>query len=607
MCIFWTLSYFINQKKLHTQTFQPDSLIIIYAPLNLDQQEIRVSLPFGKSQVTDKITVLYESQGKTFNYSLSSIEKIKIIDVYVQGKIDIPSGSWILVNGFQSWTSSNFSNCGFKQKPIRKVFYPFAQYYGDYNIFPYREYPQDQHSWYFTCVKHPNGTTELLSSIDESQGYTFIQWNCSKQYFKLKKDCEGKLLDSLRWSVFSIFYASCTEPKIYELWYDALSSERKINQSSTYHRGWSSWYNYFNRITPEIILQNAKNFRNIREVIIQIDDGYQKSVGDWLYTNKKFPTGLIPLTDSIHAYNLKAGLWIAPFVCDRKSSIFREHRDWILKTEKGKIITVGFNPYWGGRYFALDLYNPEVRKYLEAVFDTIINSWNFDFIKADFLFAAAIKPRPELNKSRGEVMFDALSFLREISGKKLLLLCGTPIGSSFGLTDFCRIGNDMHLGWEMHLLKWFRAAERPSTYSSLTNSICRGFLGNRVFFNDPDVFILRRKNQRLSNDEKILNLFVNHLFGQLLFTSDDIHTYEKDNFNLYEKCNNSDFKIQYFNLLQKDLYNIKCIINGVPLHFVLNMSHKNYVVDNLKFNKKSLYLQEGDKYVKLKSLLEIFH
>lgn len=43
-------------------------------------------------------------------------------------------------------------------------------------------------------------------------------------------------------------------------------------------------YYYFNKITPEIIIKNVKQIKKkqLDFNLIQIDDGYQRHVGDWL-------------------------------------------------------------------------------------------------------------------------------------------------------------------------------------------------------------------------------------------------------------------------------------------------------------------------------------
>jgi alpha-galactosidase len=58
--------------------------------------------------------------------------------------------------------------------------------------------------------------------------------------------------------------------------------------------GWTSWYYYYTNISEKIIEENLNAFvqNKVPIEIFQIDDGWQKAVGDWLHFDKKFPNGL---------------------------------------------------------------------------------------------------------------------------------------------------------------------------------------------------------------------------------------------------------------------------------------------------------------------------
>jgi len=153
-------------------------------------------------------------------------------------------------------------------------------------------------------------------------------------------------------------------------------------------------------------------------------------------------------------------------------------------------------------------------------------------VKLDFLYAVALAPPP--NKTRGQVMHEAMTFLRNIVDNKLILGCGVPLGSSFGLVDYCRIGADVHLRWEHRLLKWLRGRERVSTILSLQNTLSRWQLDGRAFYNDPDVFILRKSKQKLTLQQQHTLFLINVLLGSVLFTSDDVSEYSEATWEMYD-------------------------------------------------------------------------
>ena len=373
--------------------------------------------------------------------------------------------------------------------------------------------------------------------------------------------------------LIDLFASTDREERVFEHYWRSWEILSRRREPIT---GWTSWYLHYGHITPEIIYQNLEHFhtQNIPIDVFQIDDGYQKATGDWLNTNSKFPDGMKAIAEAIHLKGFKAGLWLAPLVCVKDSFIFGEHPDWIFNPDGEHPQQAGYNPLWGGWYYALDFYNPEVKAYLKKVFDTVLYDWGFDMVKLDFLFAPALTPKG--NKSRGQVMCEAMDLLRELCGDKFVLGCGVPLGPAFGKVDYCRIGNDISLNWETKWMKNLHIRERISTESTLNNSIARRHQNGKVFFNDPDVFILREQKNQLSPKQRKTLFIINHLFGGLVFTSDDISRYDSQTLNLYRKA---------FPHRTKEIQEVK---NRYPLFvFQFSIPSKEYVGFS-NFSKKAI-------------------
>ena len=62
-------------------------------------------------------------------------------------------------------------------------------------------------------------------------------------------------------------------------------------------------------------LAKARDRLTVRYV--QLDDGYQAKVGDWLSVNWKFPAGLKDLAQRIRKDGIVPGIWTAPFIVQR--------------------------------------------------------------------------------------------------------------------------------------------------------------------------------------------------------------------------------------------------------------------------------------------------
>jgi len=597
-CLFIGLMVYSLLSLSAQSVFQPDSVIIYYAPAVSPAQIIRQVFDFGKTDADEYLQLKFNREGARFGYQITASEPIVLIDAQITGKFSPPSHPFIFSNGFQSWSHSRFLTPHDKQKPLKNIMKPYAEHYGDYHYFNYKQFPDDQHSWTYTYTFVNESIIELLASVNEDPGFTLIQWNYQTGRFSVSRDCSGKRIHQDDWLLFDLLHHTDVEYRVWNTW-SVMYRDNQPARLPEKARGWTSWYYYYIAINEQIIAHNFNNFSEQPDAVFQIDDGFQQSVGEWTQTNKKFPRGMKWLADSIHATGKKAGLWLAPFVCEKNSVIFREHSDWIVKDARGKPVKAGYNPGWSGWYYPLDIYHPEVRNYLSATFDTILNHWGFDLIKADFLFAVCIMPRPDLNKTRGEVMADAMEWLRELTQDHLLLGCGVPLGPAFKRVDYCRIGNDIHTGWEFKILKSVRASERPSTWSSLTNTISRGPLGNRMFMNDPDVFILRRKKQSLSDDEKVLNILINHLFGQLLFTSDDLSEYDNPTRRVYNRFLKLNFYRTTAAPIAKDVYRVQTFLHKKPLQFIINLSDSgfNYTTKKGEFviKRRSAYILKPEE------------
>ena len=480
----------------------------------------------------------------------------------------------VYCNGYQSWTDSREFAVGENIPGLRSVMKLIKmQRYGDINFFPYTGRPGEFHSHTYSYVRRGDQFT-LAGSTGEHTGYTIFRFHTASGNIDILKECEGLAVDRTL-AAMEIFMTSGGEKEVFERYFGMMKLHRSSTPPAT---GWTSWYNYYTKITQDIILENAAHLaeRKIPIDIFQIDDGFQTSVGDWLSIKPEFPGGMKHLADEIHRRGFRAGLWLAPFICEKKSELALKHKSWLVSDTRGRPVVAGWNPGWSGDFYALDIYNRQARDYISGVFSTVLREWGYDMVKLDFLYAAAIIPRA--GKSRGAIMCDGMKFLRDCVKSKKILGCGVPLGPSFGLVDYCRIGGDVALKWEDQLLKFMRYRERVDTRHSLTSTMGRRHLNGPAFLNDPDVFILRDENNSLSPVEKSTLFILNNLFGGLVFTSDDISKYSPDTMRRYRSM---------FPLRQKTVHSVR-EDNGLrTIHFSIGaldyVAYANFSDDDRAF------------------------
>ncbi len=460
--------------------------------------------------------------GYRIRLTFSPVEKhTQIKSCYLELPWQGDQADWLLCNGFQSWTESYWRHPQDYIPQLRRIAQPLMGYYGDYHIPWISRKKGHLHSWSWTEWRVKDATPILLASLNETTAFTCFQWQQAHNRLKVESDCRGwEITEPVVLLDFLVLEGAVKE--VYDAWASALEMPALRAQPA---RGWTSWYQHYTNISEQVISDNLKAFQGREQPLdyFQIDDGYQTAVGDWLSIKGNFPRGMKAMAEEIRATGAIPGLWLAPTVVDKRSQLLNDHPEWILKDAKGKPLKAGYNPMWGGWFYAMDTQHPGWQAHFRDVFRTVVEDWGYGLIKLDFLYAACIFPTPA--KTRAQVMHELLVNLRQWAGDAYLLGCGTPLASGFGLFDYCRIGADIHLKWEHRMLRWFRHRERVSTLAAMRSVLGRWPLAGRMWRNDPDVYLLREENLQLKPEEKSLVHRLNTLLGELLFTSDNASSY----------------------------------------------------------------------------------
>ena len=480
--------------------------------------------------------VNYEShQFETDHYSMETVANKDHIKIVINTKgvsldklkfrmtvpFDFDTNDRVFLNGYQSWTDCReyfIDEKGVNMTSPRLaplLFTPLGAS-GDYNFKKYDSRKGVFHGYSYAYVRNGE-TVNLFGSLSERFGYTIINAVCPENKIVFEKELEGVAIHG-EYVLMDIIHFKGTMDEVFDKYFEVMQIEKP---RATRANGYTTWYNYYANINENIVITDLEALSRVDAKIdfFQIDDGFQTAVGDWLsIDSKKFPNGMKYIADRIHEKGMKAGLWLAPLGAQYHSKVAKEHPEWLIKDKFGKPVKCGFN--WNG-FYALDIQNSGAREYIQHFFDVVLNEWGYDMVKLDFLYAAAIVPG--YNKSRGQLMCEAMDFIRECVGDKLILGCGVPLAPAFGKVDYCRIGADMGLEW---IPKLDIQREGVSTRSTLGNTVFRRGLDGRAFLNDPDVFLLRDNNMKMTPEQRKTVALINRIFGSLLFTSDNVDDYD---------------------------------------------------------------------------------
>lgn len=317
--------------------------------------------------------------------------------------------------------------------------------------------------------------------------------------------------------------------RILQTYAETIKQELSPTFNTTIRKGWCSWYYYYNTITKDEILLNAKYAKehSIPFDFIQIDDGYQTTIGEWTTVKGSFTAAMRYIADTIKGYGFTPGIWYSPFIVSKDSRIYKENRSWILKDNNGKPVVAGFNPAWGGYYYTVDVSQPAVLSWIEDTINTLLYEWGYEYLKLDFMYAAALPGvRHNTTVSRYEALAQAVARIRKVSGNAFVLGCGMPLQAGIGYVDAMRIGPDVAPQWGRTFFdKLFNSDSGISTRSAICSSIYRSFMHNRFWVNDPDCLMIRQHKTKLNPEERQTLYNVITALGGMLVISDRLPDY----------------------------------------------------------------------------------
>ncbi len=307
--------------------------------------------------------------------------------------------------------------------------------------------------------------------------------------------------------------------------------------------GWCSWYYYYNHMTQKVILENLEAAQSLKDrlpiELFQIDDGYEPAPGDWLECNKKFPNGLKWMNQKIREAGMQPGLWLAPFFATNRSKLFREHPDWFIhRNGKPRLTTLWPNSDTFGVTFPLDTTHPGALRWLRETFDTIVNDWDYKYLKLDFLYNASLDgERYDPSATRAQAFRRGMETIREAAGPDTYILgCGTPLAMSLGLVNGSRVSGDTGPYWHSYFLAAILGHPgAPGAFDPAFANFTRYFMNGAWGYSDPDCLMCRFEDTKLTRDEVLSHAAIVALSGGPLFISDNLAKLKADSIKLAQQ------------------------------------------------------------------------
>ena len=294
---------------------------------------------FTDSVDTDALTARLINEGTHIRLEVTPKYELGFELLQICFNVQMSKNDRAFLNGYQSWTDSREYEMHEKMRGIdhlpKAVVRKFAlDKYGDYNFAVYSKKTGDFHGFSYGYLREGEEFT-LFGSLNERDGFTLIETSYDKKLVCFSKDCEGKVYSDT-FTALDVSVMTGSENDVFDRFFEL--SGIKCRQAAPLS-GYTSWYRHYQDISEEKLLHDLEGIAANKERydIFQIDDGFQKGVGDWLKTDAgKFPHGMKYISDRIHGQGLMSGLWLAPFVCEKNSYIYRHRQDMLLKDENGE-------------------------------------------------------------------------------------------------------------------------------------------------------------------------------------------------------------------------------------------------------------------------------
>lgn len=249
--------------------------------------------------------------------------------------------------------------------------------------------------------------------------------------------------------------------------------------------GWCSWYGYVHDVTDAVVAENVAiiDTAGLDVRVIQIDDGYQANIGDWLGSSGRI-ADLAALARRILDGGRQAGIWTAPFMVGADSRLAQEHPEWLVRDALAA-------HHWGQQVAVLDVTHPGAAAHLGQVFRTL-RAWGFSFYKIDFLYAGAMVGGRYGDAAPIAAYREGLRIIREAVGDDAVILgCGAPLLASIGLVDAMRVSPDTD-----HRLEPVDGdLSQPSIRGALTAGRARSWMHGRLWVNDPDCIVATPRSE----------------------------------------------------------------------------------------------------------------
>ena len=404
--------------------------------------------------------------------------------------------------------------------------------------------PEGMNQVYNMAVFYPKGESPLLIGFSSCRRFNgWIRFNT--EVLEIALNCENILIGAGETvELEEIFIERGDRNTLLNNFAEAISKNHPKKDFSKIPTGWCSWLVYGPNITAKNIYDNLDAIKEngLDLEYIQIDDGYQAHWGDWFDFTDKFEGGVKQVCLDIKAKGFEPAIWVAPFVAERDSALFKNHPDWFVRDENGEPLASDKVTFGGWRcapWYILDTTNPKALDYIKIVFSVMRNEWQIKYFKLDAIVWEALPfgVRYDGTKTSVEAFKMGMDAINEGAGDDSFILGGnSPMWPSIGHVNGMRVTNDnCRTFWH---------------FSQLARECFnRNWQHNRLWINDPDTVLLQNEiirivgpdgsvsygEGKISDDEFAFNAAYTLASGGMTLSGDDVSRLTPENMDILRR------------------------------------------------------------------------
>ncbi len=240
--------------------------------------------------------------------------------------------------------------------------------------------------------------------------------------------------------------------------------------------------------------------------------------GDWLEPEKEWSGGLDNAARTIYKEGLRAGISLAPFRVSNKSKIFKNHKEWIIKDNYNNIIPEEIHE--DESFYALDITNPGVQKYISKVFKTL-RKMGFIFYELTHLHYGLkdshMVNRKVYGKSNVQIFRETCQLIRdEIGPGSIWMANQTPYAPVIGFADIVKTSS------------WDAAEGNTASFSDIIKESWYSYYFNNIYWQNSPGEIILSENSMFSEDEQLSLMRWTAILGGAVGTSDDMTSWNEE-------------------------------------------------------------------------------